>query len=619
MRRFSLKTFCLNLSVKNKILLSFYIVAILISLILGIYSYYVSEKYILNRVSAANAGIVRQINSSLIYLQEDIFDISTYLCFDPGVRDLLEKQSEDMTTTTRNIDHTLTNPQAFMINLLSTRSNISCIILYSKSGLPLNFLSTDTSTGVNMISSVAEIEIYETARALNGKPVWVPINDDNKIFIQNNNYPKVAMSRIIKDDTYNDVGFIVIGVNEKVIKKVYKENVDANNESLIVIDSKGRIISSVGPDFFSDTNERQKYFSISENNEGVTVEKISGKKMLISYSSNNPAGWKILYTIPMDTITREINSIKLFTVGVIFTCLIISLPLIIMISSFITAPIKELLRSMKNFQKGNFNEKIEIKYGDEIGKLGVGYNDMVADIKKLIDKTYILQIKEREAELNALQAQINPHFLYNTLDTVFWKATACDDKEISEILYSLSKFFRLSLNRGKGYTTVSQEKEIVEHYLILQKKRFKSKLNYTLKIDSAILSYNTPKLILQPLVENAIIHGIEQKEEGGSVTITGSFIKSERLCFVIEDDGIGMNEDTIKNIFKNGNNINQDSSIVSGGYAVKNIYERLKLYFNNNFSLKYTSKPGSGTKVIIEIPALKQIGDFNDDETSNSR
>lgn len=240
---------------------------------------------------------------------------------------------------------------------------------------------------------------------------------------------------------------------------------------------------------------------------------------------------------------------------------------------------------------------------DEIGELGRGYNAMIMHIKDLIERVYKLHISEKEAELKALQAQINPHFLYNTLDTIFWKANKKQVPEISEMVYALSKIFRLSLNRGEDITTVAQEKELIHNYLVLQQIRFKEKLSYQINFDPRIMSLSIPKLILQPFVENAIIHGIEGQESGGRITINGR-LENDRMVFKISDDGVGMPEEKITQVLINRDHKQNipSATVVSGGYAIGNVLERLELYYHSDYDLQFDSRPGCGTTVTIKIP-----------------
>jgi two-component system sensor histidine kinase YesM len=598
-----IKNWYLNLSIKYKILIFFYSIVFLVSLSFGIYSTSTSEKYVINKVSSANLNVVKQLSSNLSLIQKDIVDISTYLCIDSDIQASLNEDNKLKKPVSNGNLPYKSNSINFIINIIASKSYISCLFLYSNNDSPYYYEFTDMSTGVKAQSVIRNSSVYKTAVNLKGAPFWFPMLEQNNTFIQNSNYPKIGVCRIIKDfATFKQNGFLVIGLNESVIGNMCKNNIQNGKEGIIIADAAGNIISHVGTNFYGEDYRKKKYFLQAQNNkEGSIVDSINGKDFLISYSTVGE-DWKAIYAVPMDIIKNEINSVKTYTIFIVFISLLFSFPLILLTSSLLTSPIKKLLKSMKHFQLGNFDEKVQFLYNDEIGQLGKGYNNMVISIKELIDKAYVLQIKEREAELNALQAQINPHFLYNTLDTIFWKAESNKDQEVSEMVYSLSKLFRLSLNRGSGTTLVSREKELIEHYLLLQKIRFKNNLSYDINIEPGILNHTIPKLILQPFVENSILHGIEGKENGGTVCISGK-LETTLLKFTIEDDGIGMTEEKLQNLLYPDNGKAQEVSESSGGYAIRNVMERLELNYGDKFSLDIASTPGKGTKVEFLIPA----------------
>ena len=599
-----IRNYYLNLSIKYKILVFFYLIIITVALVLGIYWTTNSEKFILSRVSTANLGVVKQLNSNLNFLKKDIVDISTYLCIDNEVLRLLEIDNKhDTRISEDNLD--TSNSLRFIMNIIASKDYISCLLLYSNNESPLYYEFTDLSTGAKNLSAISQSPAYRKAVDLKGSPLWFPMLEENNDFIQNNKYPKIGVCRVIRDyGSFSQTGFLVIGINESTLRTMCIKNIQNDREGILITDNQGRIISNVGTKLYGQDLKTQDFYIKSRlNSEGAAIDHIGGKQYLVAYSSFGD-GWRTYYAVPMEALRKEVNSVNNYTLIIVFLCLLFSLPLIILVSSLLTAPIKKLLKSMKRFQQGNFNERVEFKYKDEIGQLGEGYNTMVENIRELIDKAYVLQIKEHEAELNALQAQINPHFLYNTLDTIFWKAEAQGEKEISEMVYSLSKLFRLSLNRGKGSTLVAREKELIEHYLLLQKIRFKSKLSYEIHISTDILGYVIPKLILQPFVENSILHGLEGKENGGTVKVTG-VLQGDKLLFIIEDDGIGIDPGQINKLFiPEDEKDSGQSPNPSGGYAVRNVNERLNLNFGENYTLRFTSTPGCGTRVEMTIPAI---------------
>ncbi|MGI6623755.1 MAG: sensor histidine kinase [Clostridiaceae bacterium] len=241
---------------------------------------------------------------------------------------------------------------------------------------------------------------------------------------------------------------------------------------------------------------------------------------------------------------------------------------------------------------------------DEVGELCFHYNEMISNINKLLNQVYSLEIEEKIAELKALQAQINPHFLYNTLDTIYWKAVSGDNKGVQEMIHALSKLFRLALNVGKDFLYVRQERELISYYLLLQEKRYKNKLKYNLDFSPNILYCQIPKLILQPFVENAIVHGIETEDKPTNVDILG-FMEGERLHFIIRDNGTGMPQEVLDKLLNP--QIDANSSPEKGGYGIKNVINRLSIYYGNKYSIDIKSELGKGTEINIFIPLTPEI------------
>ena len=590
------------LSLKYKIFILFYIFIITITLIFGYYSYYISKKEVINRISESNIGVTRQINNNLEYLQKNISDLVTFMSINPFIQNLLVSNESQSTLPPVNFE-SLNDSSQLIVNLIITTKNLDFISLYSNKDAPLYSVFSDGSSDPGSFSSIQKSDIYQQALALKGAPLWFKLPERTNLFIQNNSAPKIGMAKIIRD-VYNGntIGFIVAGINETNLQNLYLKDLIKSTESVMIVDQAGKLMTSMGEDIYTKAvNDLPFQEILKQEKEGYSILTIQGNQVLVSYSENNNLGWKVLYSVPILSLTKDIDSIKTVIILIILACLLLSIPLMIFLSFYLTLPLKKLLSSMKRFQKGNFQERIEIRNRDEIGDLSRGYNSMVANIKQLIDDSYILQIKEKEAEFNALQAQINPHFLYNTLEMIYWEAESAKQTHIGEMVISLSKLFRLSLNKGNNYTSLAKEKEFIENYLILQKMRFKDDLNYSIEIEDNILNFSVLKLILQPFVENAILHGFGKKRGKVTILIQGMRQK-DHLVFKIEDDGIGMDPVMLQKIAVTEQEHSKDTSQEPDGYAIKNINKRLALYYKDNYQLKFSSELGKGTTVEIHIP-----------------
>lgn len=275
------------------------------------------------------------------------------------------------------------------------------------------------------------------------------------------------------------------------------------------------------------------------------------------------------------------------------------LPLLVLISNAVTKPLRELSVAIEKFSGGDFEQQVDVTTDDEVGEVAKCFNRMVGDIRTLINENYVITLQEKESELAALQAQINPHFLYNTLDSLYWQATDAGNEEIAEDILALSQLFRLLLNQGKSDVTVGQEIELISRYLQIQKVRFEKRLNYEILVEEDIRRVKMPKLILQPFVENAIVHGFENVSIPCRLTVTGKR-EGDFVRFEVSDTGIGMRQDQIDAIWEKENEQYAKQRI--GRYAIKNIRERLQLKYKDDFKLQIKSRVGHGTTVILMIP-----------------
>lgn len=595
----------MNLSIKYKIFIPFYLLTVLITLTLGYYSYRTSENQLIHKVSGTNLGVVREIENSVSLLRKSIADWVTVFTLAAPVQEALRSAE----TETDPFRYSLyTGPTASVMNQMLVTKNVDFISIYGKGMYPLFQESTDGSNGPYPLNIIQQHPLYERTLVNNGASIWFPLSQANNTFIEDNRNEKIGMTRIVRSvDDGSFLGMIFVGINTDTIRSLYFRNMFDEQHGFMILDENGYPLLTAGLSFY-DPSRPQGDLAVLQSMQQADskVMKVNGQELLVSYSGMGEEGWQIIYAVPLKLLTRELNSIKVVVWVLIIACLLLSIPFMMVLTTFLTAPIKVLQRSMKRFQNGRFDERVDIKYRDEIGELGRGYNSMVANIKNLVDEVYVLQIREKEAELKALQSQINPHFLYNMLDTIFWEAEAAGQSTISEMTVNLSRLFRLSLNRGKSFTSVRKEKEFIGLYLSLQKMRFRERLDYRLEIPQEMDDAVMLKLVLQPFIENALQHGLERKREGGTLLVTGEW-SGVRLRFRIEDNGVGMEEEAVHRMLEERQASDVYTAEETGGYGTENVVARLRHFYKDSYSLTITSKPGEGTRVELELPVLRDV------------
>ncbi|WP_338130565.1 sensor histidine kinase [Cohnella ginsengisoli] len=276
-------------------------------------------------------------------------------------------------------------------------------------------------------------------------------------------------------------------------------------------------------------------------------------------------------------------------------CLVFGILFALLQNRSVIRPLKQLHREMSKVKNGSFHIGLDIRTGDEIGRVAFIFTGMVQQIQDLIERVYKGQLREKEAELKAMQAQINPHFLYNTLDSIRWMAVKNKDYEVGEQIEALSDLFRHSLNQGKEATTLREEIDHLRNYLLIQQTRFSDRLSCLIEVDPSALDAEIPKLVLQPLVENAIVHGLEDEPRGGRIEVRAAYANGE-IAITVRDNGKGTDALPIRAMLA-GDTTGREA------FALLNIHERIKLRYGEEYGLEFDSAPGRGTVVVVRIPA----------------
>ena len=309
-------------------------------------------------------------------------------------------------------------------------------------------------------------------------------------------------------------------------------------------------------------------------------------------------------TESMEKVTDTLNT-QIRTFIIICACLIAVLTIglamaVMQITTGMLRPIQVLAQAAGRISEGDLDARADVDSRDEIAVLADRFNDMAGNIQTLVVKVREDEQKMRKADLRLLQEQINPHFLYNTLDNIVWLIEGNEPDEAVEMVVTLSEFFRLVLSKGKEFITIRQEEQHISSYLQIQGKRYHDILDYHIYIDPEIYEYQIPKLTMQPLVENALYHGIKYKRSRGMIEITGTK-EGENLYLTVADDGVGMDEDELKKLEKE---ISRPCKETESGFGLANVNERIRMYFGSEYGMKIWSEKGSGTRITIEIPAI---------------
>ncbi|MBP1964955.1 two-component system sensor histidine kinase YesM [Paenibacillus aceris] len=430
-------------------------------------------------------------------------------------------------------------------------------------------------------------ELLQKAVDNNGIPLWAHNKDD------------VFLVRAINDiNKFKLLSIEVLNVDERALEQAYTENDVWATSQTKIIDESGQIVSSINKSEIGTNINNQSYVrSAMRGSEGYFQMMVDEKKMSVFfYTMNN--GWHVLKIIADSQINEPQKFLKILIMVAILICLLFGVVFSVIQNNGIIRPIKLLKREMDKVKRGNLEIQIQNQKKDEIGQLGFQFKEMALDLKDLIEKVYTSELKEKEAKLQLLSMQINPHFLYNTLDSIRWVAIKSQVDTVADQLEVLSNMFRYSLKQEHYFTTVQQEVEHVNNYMRIMNFRFNYIYEFIVDVDENTLQLECPHFILQPLIENSIQHGFIDMVLEGCIQIS---IKQEdsliRIC--VEDNGAGTDEKRIRRML--------DSDETESGYALRNIHNRIQLKYGTGFGVQFYSQIGKGSKVDIMIPVVKRI------------
>jgi two-component system, sensor histidine kinase YesM len=588
-----------KLSIRKKLIFYSYVIITPILLIISALLFIKNYQTTIQSENDSNLQSTKNLSDSIDVLQKGIIEFGTYICINNDIKQILTtdspaKLNEDSLIWLHNA------PMRIIQDMMALNGQIKTIAIYPENGVKPYLRCMDATSYLGDISQVRKTEIYKQTVSKKGKIIWRKVTKTDKDTYEANRTDKIVMYREIYDlAKKNKLGYLVIGASADKFAKLCQNSLGAEKEAIVVVSEEGSELLRSGLVEEDVLSQILRNAAVDENSV-KQIGFVSYPNYKVFYSRNEDTGTIIYRMVPKEGIGKQLFVIAFSPAMMLLGFLVGLFPILIFVSNIVSKPLNKLCIAMEKFKKGDFNQKVEVNTLDEVGEAAACFNQMVDDIRTLIDNNYVMALREKESELNALQAQINPHFLYNTLDSLYWQATDAENPEIAEDIFALSQLFRLVLGQGKGMVTVRNERELIDRYLHIQKMRFEKRLDYEINMDEDILDVQIPKLILQPFVENAIVHGFEKAGERCFLSVLGRK-KGEKIIFCIKDTGIGMSKEQVRAIW-NVDDSERYASQRIGRYAIKNVKERLDLKYHDNFKLLIHSKEGVGTTVIIEIP-----------------
>lgn len=452
-------------------------------------------------------------------------------------------------------------------------------------------------------------DIYRAARQAGGKMVWYPTYDFVKMFDQPYltkgafdfrylfsatrvlDFSYLSNSTLEKLDANVERPVLTINFKADALNALYEKSIP-DGSHYFVLDPNNRIVAGSENGTITQIYSDDWVREVQRDGSGTRRIKLDGVHTIVCFDRSQVTGWLSVVLTPESTLAGSLVPFIRTSITLIAVIMgIVSLLFAYFISGRITNPIKKLLGAMRSVGEGDFQTQVAVSTNDEFGILLQRFNRMNDRIRVLVSENYEIKLKEQEAEIQALNMQMNPHFLYNTLNVMNWTAIENDQKELSKMLVCLSNMLHYTSRKEWGAVHLSEEIEWMKNYFYIMSVRFEDKFTVSYEIESAVYPYKLPRSLFQPFVENAILHGFDQLESGGRIRIRG-WIEEGARHFEIADNGRGMSSDTIHAI------LYRESSSV----GIKNTIARIRMTYGEAYGIAIDSAPGAGTKVTVRLP-----------------
>lgn len=572
--------------ISKRIIVSFSILIFVIFLFQQVTTYYITYVTMrdINR-SYITAGL-KQKNDKLNGFFRDIDLFSKTIIANSDIQTLLVENNDDsfsISKMSHEVGYALSN-------------TIEGIFLISEKGRIYQEAETELGEYININVS----DIRNDLRQSQGEMVFFRSKFISYGSGQHGDYFFFIARKIRSIANFSDIGIMVIAIREARLWDNIAMDGDVGDYYLV--DGTGEIISCnnkelIGTNAFEKLDKAtQKKLTGSGNGSYVTNE------LVINSFRNGATGWDILNIVPISEFNANYINLQriISTIGII--AIIIAIYISIIISRKVTHPIRDMIHSMRNVAAGNLDVQTDAELlkdsTDELKELNDVFNHMTGKLQYLINQVYEKNLREKEAELKALKAQINPHFLYNTLDTIYWMLIENGDEEIAELVTRLGEILRYSIKKGNTNVSVREEMQQIGNYLYIQKARFEDNLDYEIDIEEELYDCEMLSFLIQPFVENSINHGIMESKGKGKVIVKG-YSSDKSVIFEVIDDGVGMSPEQIADVFE------KSERKTGSRIGIVNVYERIKYYYGDEYGIIIESQGGSGTRVIVRIPQVK--------------
>ena len=582
-----------KLSITQKLLLLFSVQVIIPLTFMGIILYKNTETIIQNKCVSYTADLLKMVELRLGDFSDSLTSTTDDMLYDQNICDYLDEPKD------RKVSQKIRQAcYQSLRRVCKSNGKLQKVAIVSLSGTVYQY---DLNAG-NIENDGKQMpldEMFLTAKQAGGSASWYvqPTNDGNA---------ELYMVRMIYNvDDFKEMGMIILQVNREKLKNVYSDlSVEFMNGIQILSQNHERLIGMTQDEMTADEMEW-----LSEQNAEWNYSIDPKTRQMIAYMNIDKTPWQVVAKASLkELFSKEMEGFRSLFVLVMICTVLLLFGFSLLMAMDILEPIKQLVTSIQKFEQQNVHEEIKVDREDELGYLSRCFNKMSSEIDNLLNRVYKEQLTRKEAELKALQAQINPHFLFNTLESINWMAQLNNVPEIRDMVTSLSDLMEASIGKGSPMIPLSKELKYIDSYLVIMKYRYGERLSYENQVDKSALHQEVPKLILQPLIENAIYHGVDKVRKKCVIQLTVEKQEDE-IYIEIKDNGKGIEPEEVRCMNEQFEEDRRDYFLEkhSKGIGLANVNSRLKLFFGQKYGLSIESEYEHYTKIRLCIPIISEV------------
>lgn len=581
-----------NLSIKYKIAIAMIMIAIVPISTFGIIANIKIADIIDNLAESNSENVLDHTINNIEYLMNDVSKLGIQL---GNYQEI--KQYNDMTFSNMDRILQIKKIEQYLSLILNSNPYISSMYICFDNGT----IVTVSNISEYEISHYKNFNVYKQALEPESRTLWSGFHENE--FRDSKHKTVMTFSLPIYSlDNSIASGVIILNIPMTVINNISVSGLMNKGDNLSIIDLNGNFMYAMDNQTPENLEPNYVHTILNEGSlHGNFIHSNEGRNEFISYKYSNVTKWIYVTKVDISEMYKQSHIVKRITIWTILFCIVLSAILSILLASNLTKPVQKLVKSLRRVEKGDFTSEIAVVSHDEIGRLTATYNKMLGELRSLLERIKSESRLKRQSDLNILQAQITPHFIYNFLTTIRSISRSQEDERIYKLTSGLIGLLQTSISKQVTFVTIEEELQLVQSYIYLQQIRYNNQFEVVYEIDETLKSFRVLKMLLQPLVENALFHGMDLVKGDGLLRIA---IRTDNhnIIFSIADNGKGMTEEQMRKLFADGN---QGLEKKYRGIGIKNIRDRINLYFGERFGLQIESKKEEGTLIMITMPLIK--------------